>query len=90
MKNAIRAQVQGRVQGVGFRYWTRAQAQQLELSGWVRNESDGSVSAHFEGDDEELAEMTRSLWEGPRWSKVTNVTTSPASEQGYASFEITS
>ncbi len=46
---ALRARITGRVQGVAFRAWTRSEAKQRGLSGWVRNESDGSVRALFIG-----------------------------------------
>lgn len=49
MTTAIDARVQGMVQGVGFRYWTMGKAQELGLTGWVRNEADGDVTAHFGG-----------------------------------------
>lgn len=88
MTTAIHARVQGRVQGVGFRYWTQAKARELGLTGWVRNEFDGDVTAHFEGDDSTLSEMIRALWVGPRWSDVTDVTTSPAAARGYVGFEV--
>ncbi|RNC81959.1 MAG: acylphosphatase [Phycisphaera sp.] len=39
----------GRVQGVGFRMTARAVAQSLKLSGWVRNEPDGSVLMEVQG-----------------------------------------
>ena len=41
----------GRVQGVGFRATTRSVAREYEVSGWVRNEPDGSVLAEVQGDD---------------------------------------
>ena len=46
----LRVNVGGRVQGVSFRYYTRREAVTLGLTGWVRNESDGSVLVVAEGD----------------------------------------
>ncbi|MDC7125002.1 MAG: acylphosphatase [Spirochaetales bacterium] len=48
--SAIRINVYGRVQGVGFRYTTQKKASHLGLTGWVRNELDGSVEICCEGE----------------------------------------
>ncbi|MFT3943421.1 MAG: acylphosphatase [Ancrocorticia sp.] len=88
MTTAIDARVEGMVQGVGFRYWTLGKAQELGLTGWVRNEADGDVTAHFEGPEEKLAEMIRALHQGPRWSRVTDVQVSPSRARGCVSFEL--
>ncbi|MEV4091985.1 acylphosphatase [Streptosporangium saharense] len=45
----LTAWVRGRVQGVGFRWWTRARALELGLSGWARNTEDGRVEVVAEG-----------------------------------------
>src|SRR3954463_16123560 len=49
--------IRGRVQGVGFRYWTRRTATARGLEGWVRNRRDGSVEAVFAGDEKAVASM---------------------------------
>ena len=58
-----RIRVEGRVQGVGFRHWTRSEAEALGLAGWVRNEADGSVLVLAAGPearvDELIAELDR-------------------------------
>lgn len=46
----LHAWVHGRVQGVGFRWWTRARARELALVGWARNAADGRVEVVAEGD----------------------------------------
>lgn len=48
---------EGRVQGVGFRYTTVSLAQELNLTGWVKNEFDGSVSLVAEGAEDQLMEL---------------------------------
>ncbi len=56
--NAVRrlaVRFEGEVQGVGFRWTTRHLANDLGLTGWVRNEWDGSVSMELEGTDEQIA-----------------------------------
>ena len=65
--------VQGRVQGVGFRWWTRAQARRLGLRGTVRNREDGSVEIRAHGSDAQLADLRRILSEGPPGAYVTSV-----------------
>ncbi len=88
MTTAIDVRIEGMVQGVGFRYWTMGRAQELGLTGWVRNENDGDVTAHFEGDENALSEMIRALWKGPRWSRVTDVTSAKSRVRGCVSFEL--
>lgn len=53
--------VRGTVQGVGFRWWTRAQALELGLTGHARNMSDGRVEVVAEGPQEAVEEMGRRL-----------------------------
>ncbi len=57
--------VRGRVQGVGFRWWVRAQALELGLSGHARNTSDGRVEVVAEGDEGALARLLARLEEDP-------------------------
>ena len=45
----------GEVQGVGFRWTTKRLANELDLTGWVRNEPDGSVSMELQGDESQVA-----------------------------------
>ena len=47
---SVRVRIEGRVQGVGYRYWTEGVAADLGLTGWVRNRRDGTVEAVFAGD----------------------------------------
>lgn len=62
--------VRGRVQGVGFRWWTRSQARRLRLVGTVRNCSDGSVEVQASGPPERIAELRRLLTQGPPGAQV--------------------
>lgn len=65
--------VNGRVQGVFYRATTRELAQQLGLTGWVRNCADGSVELVACGEDSVLKELESWLWRGPQYAKVTAV-----------------
>lgn len=67
--------VQGRVQGVGFRYWTQREAEQLGLRGWVRNCDDGSVQAVFEGESSVLKQMVDLIKSGPSLARVDSCVT---------------
>ena len=67
------ARVSGRVQGVGFRHFTRTQAQGLGLRGWVRNERDGTVRLVAEGDRQNLEQLLHALEHGPGLARVENV-----------------
>jgi acylphosphatase len=70
---ALEARVRGRVQGVGFRYWTVNEAGRLRLSGWVRNEPDGSVTVRAEGDPAGLDRLVAVLKRGPAGARVDRV-----------------
>lgn len=73
MTDRLHVFVEGRVQGVGFRYSTCRQARQLRLTGWVRNLPDGRVEALFEGDKPELDLMLDWCWRGPAFASVAAV-----------------
>lgn len=69
----MKATVTGRVQGVGFRYFVRNQANELDLAGYVKNLPDNDVEVVAEGPAEKLEELRQRLWKGPVLSKVSNV-----------------
>jgi acylphosphatase len=72
-KARLHAIVEGRVQGVGFRYYVLDNAVPLGVSGWVRNRYDESVEVLAEGPRDDLERLLSILWKGPRSSFVTNV-----------------
>jgi acylphosphatase len=74
---ATAARITGRVQGVWFRGWVREQARRLGLTGWVRNEPDGSVAALFVGPGAAVAAMLALCREGPPAARVLGVETTP-------------
>ena len=61
--------IQGRVQGVGFRWFVHREASDLDR-GWVRNTEEGEVEVLASGAEEDLAELRASLRRGPRGSRV--------------------
>jgi acylphosphatase len=62
--------IQGRVQGVGFRWYVHREASELDLRGWVRNTEEGEVEVVACGTAAALAELRASLRRGPRGSRV--------------------
>lgn len=65
--------VQGRVQGVGFRWWARMRAEEIGIGGTVRNLSDGSVEVRAAGTSDRLARFEDMLRKGPRFARVDTV-----------------
>lgn len=65
--------VVGKVQGVGFRWWTRREAERLSVVGSVRNDDDGSVSVLAAGTREALDLFEDSLRRGPPLATVDGV-----------------
>lgn len=66
-------QILGRVQGVGFRYYTLRKANEFGVSGWVRNEPDGSVLIQARMHSEALVAFRQALAKGPAFSRVDEV-----------------
>jgi acylphosphatase len=85
---ALRATVRGRVQGVGFRQAVVDRARGLGLRGWVRNEEDGSVRVHAEGDAEAVAALRAFLGRGPRGAEVERVEEERARVEGHEQFAV--
>jgi acylphosphatase len=65
--------IQGKVQGVFFRDSTREMAKQLNLTGWVRNNSDGTVEAVFQGEEDNLKRMLEYSNQGPNSAQVKKI-----------------
>lgn len=84
-REELHAQVQGRVQGVGFRYFVIQRAVQLGLRGYVRNESDGSVEVVAQGPRTALERLVTHLWQGPAGAYVRDVQTAWSKPAEYLS-----
>jgi acylphosphatase len=65
--------IEGRVQGVGFRYFIKDLANSLSITGWVRNLQEGKVEILAEGDKSDLQFLIDQARTGPRGSLVSNV-----------------
>jgi len=79
---ALRFHITGRVQGVGFRWWTKQQAAALGLRGWARNLADGSVEVTAAGSASALSELQSRLHHGPATAAVTKVHTAETTPPG--------
>jgi len=77
---SLHIQVAGRVQGVAFRHYTKIQADQLGVTGWVRNRPDGSVEAVISGTERQLEDMVAWLHSGPPAAVVNAVQVTETAE----------
>jgi len=83
--------VNGLVQGVGYRFFVEAAAQELGLKGHCCNLADGRVRVEVEGDRKIIEDLIERLWKGPNRASVTNVQVSFGLHQGrFAGFSIRS
>lgn len=85
---SLHGYVTGRVQGVGFRQSTAAEAVRLGLSGWVRNLDDGQVEVSFEGDPVAVQALASWLEGGPPQSTVTELKLQEQPWQAHTGFAV--
>jgi DNA ligase D-like protein (predicted 3'-phosphoesterase) len=84
----VRAIVSGTVQGVGFRESARRRALELGVLGWVRNEDDGTLAVHAEGEPGAVDELLALLRNGPRGAEVREVGVEDVHAEGHEQFAI--
>lgn len=72
MKKGYEIELYGRIQGVGFRYFTKRLANKLNLKGFVKNMPDGSVLINVFGDENNLDQFLSKVKEGPVSANVEN------------------
>lgn len=77
----VRLKIRGRVQGVFFRQSTCQEAKLLKLSGWVKNNPDGSVEALVEGPDDDVKKLIDWCHQGPPSARVDSVDVEEASQE---------
>lgn len=80
--------IRGQVQGVGYRYTARMIADEVGVSGWVRNRRDGTVEAELEGTSDQVDEMLAWMAEGPPGSQVEGADVTDAAPRGGRGFEV--
>jgi acylphosphatase len=80
--------IRGRVQGVSFRYEARSRARSLGVSGWMRNNRDGTVEAVLEGDDEDVESMVDWCRRGPSGAVVQAVDVDWEEPRGESGFTV--
>ena len=83
-----RAIVHGHVQGVFFRDSVRRLAERLGVSGWVRNNWDGTVEAVLEGDRDGVESVVGFMREGPRGARVDRVDVADEEPEGLSGFDV--
>jgi acylphosphatase len=90
MRIARRFLISGRVQGVGFRYFTQDVATREGVTGFVRNTPDGNVEALVEGDEDAVIRVERAIRMGPGGARVEAVYVSTEEPRGaYKAFNVT-
>ena len=90
MRVGRRFAIQGRVQGVGFRWFTKDAAAREGLTGYVRNLPDGSVEAYAEGEADAVTRFERAIRSGPPGARVKHVNVDDEDPGGgYKDFSIT-
>lgn len=81
--------ISGRVQGVGYRVFIRNTAQQIGLTGLVRNLSTGQVEIRAEGSKTQLDELLAYAWRGPQFAEVTDIQLEQRAASGeFSQFDI--
>jgi acylphosphatase len=79
--------ISGRVQGVWFRESMKREAEQLDITGWVRNLSDGRVEAVVCGSEPALQAIQKWAAKGPPLAQVSDVEVHPVQDEAYSDFE---
>ncbi len=88
MIKAAIIQIYGRVQGVGFRYYTHQKANELGINGFVENRADGSVYIEAEAEEDRLDAFILWCHHGPQWAKVRELKIAPMPALGIKGFRV--
>ncbi len=87
-KKSYTLTVYGKVQGVGFRYYTRKKAQELNITGFVQNKSNGTVYIEATGLDIDIETFIDWCKMGPQWARVSRIETQQIPLLQYSEFII--
>ena len=86
---AVHISVYGEVQGTGFRAWSKEQAEKLNLSGWTRKASDGSIEIFSQGEEEKINDFVSLCWDGPNMAFIDEVLVKDTNpDDSFSGFEI--
>ena len=88
MINSFSIRVSGKVQGVGFRFYTQKTALDLGVKGFVKNERDGSVYIEAEAEADVMEIFVEWAKKGPEWARVDNVSLQDLPIQNFEGFDI--
>jgi acylphosphatase len=80
--------IEGRVQGVGMRYFVYTRALKYEINGFVKNMPDGNVEIICSGESEKMDKFIAELKKGPSFSFISEVRINETSESDFKNFEI--
>ena len=83
-----KGKVFGRVQGVGFRVWTKKIAKKHQLNGWVKNCKDNTLEFEVFGEENKIKKFIEECHKGPIFSKVLKIDVSMVSYTEHKNFEI--
>ena len=86
-RTAVRLIIEGRVQGVGYRWWAVGEARRLGLDGWVRNCADGTVALLAVGPPAAIDRLEQACRHGPPGAVVTSITRHEAEDDGSRGFD---
>lgn len=87
-RHTVHISIKGLVQGVAYRAWLRATAQDIGVTGWVRNRRDGSVEAVLQGSPQNVADVLRRCERGPPAARVEGVEVLEIKDDVYDRFQV--
>jgi acylphosphatase len=88
MKKSYRMTVYGKVQNVGFRFYTARTAEEFNITGFVRNEPDGSVYIEAEGEKDALETFITWCHRGPQWARIDQFDIQEQPLMNYKGFQV--